>query len=77
MCVRCHAADTPKDLRRARFNAEALDSIDSDLAEAIRTRIHLPHDSPEVMPPQRAGRLTPEAIARIEAFLANLEQGRK
>jgi hypothetical protein len=69
MCVRCHAAETPNDLRRAGFNAENLGSIDPLTAEAIRSRIHLPRQSPKLMPPLRAGELPPSAIARIEEYL--------
>ena len=69
MCVRCHAADVDQHLRRARFNAEAIDRIDPVTATAIRRRLSLPRNSPELMPPLRAGELPRWAIARIESYL--------
>jgi len=69
MCVRCHAKDTDSRLRRARFNAEAIDRIDPPTASAIRRRLSLPRTSPEVMPPMRVGELPDWAIARINRYL--------
>ena len=69
MCVRCHAAATDPRLRRARFNAEAIDRIDPVTATAIRRRLSLPRSSPELMPPLRVGELPRWAIARIDRYL--------
>jgi hypothetical protein len=69
MCVRCHASNTDSRLRRARFNAEAIDKIDPVTATAIRRRLSLPKTSPEVMPPVRVGELPDWAIARIDRYL--------
>jgi len=71
MCVRCHNAATDEHLRRARFNAEAIDRIDPVTATAIRRRLSLPRSSPELMPPLRVGELPRWAIARIERYLAD------
>jgi hypothetical protein len=69
MCVRCHANNTESHLRRARFNAEAIDRIDPTTASAVRRRLSLPRTSPEVMPPVRVGEVPDWAIARIEHYL--------
>jgi len=69
MCVRCHANNTDSRLRRARFNAEAIEKIDPVTATAIRRRLSLPRTSPEVMPPARVGELPDWAIARIDRYL--------
>jgi hypothetical protein len=69
MCVRCHAAATDPRLRRARFNAEAIDRIGPVTATAIRQRLALPRTSPELMPPLRVGELPRWAIARIDRYL--------
>jgi len=69
MCVRCHAAAAAPHLRRARFNAEAIDHIDPVTANAVRRRLSLPRSSPELMPPLRVGELPPWAIARIDRYL--------
>jgi hypothetical protein len=69
MCVRCHAAATDPHLRRARFNAEALDRIGPVTATVIRQRLSLPRTSPEIMPPLRVGELPRWAIARIDRYL--------
>jgi hypothetical protein len=69
MCVRCHAAAVDQRLRRARFNAEALERIGPVTATAIRQRLSLPKTSPEVMPPRRVGELPSWAIARIDRYL--------
>jgi hypothetical protein len=69
MCVRCHASTTEPRLRRARFNAEALDRLDSETAAAIWKRVTANRSSPELMPPRRAGELPGWALTKIEAFL--------
>ncbi len=69
MCVRCHAATTDPKLARARFNAEALDSLGPETARKIIERITLPRTSADLMPPQRAGELPPWAIERVRAWL--------
>jgi hypothetical protein len=69
MCVRCHAAATDQRLRRARFNAEALERISPVTATTIRQRLSLPKTSPEVMPPRRVGELPSWAIAQIDRYL--------
>jgi hypothetical protein len=69
MCVRCHAAGVDQHLRRARFNAESIDTIDPVTATMIRRRLSLPPSSPELMPPLRVGELPSWAIARIERYL--------
>jgi hypothetical protein len=69
MCVRCHAAATDPQLRRARFNAESIDRIGPVTATAVRRRLSLPRTSPDVMPPARVGELPSWAIARIDRYL--------
>ena len=71
MCVRCHAAGVDQHMRRARFNAEALDRIGPVTATAIRQRLALPRTSPELMPPLRVGELPRWAVARIERYLSD------
>jgi hypothetical protein len=73
MCVRCHAAATDPRLRRARFNAEAIDHISPVVATAIRQRLSLPRTSPDLMPPLRVGELPGWAIARIDRYLREHE----
>ncbi|MDX2022919.1 MAG: hypothetical protein SF187_21980 [Deltaproteobacteria bacterium] len=66
MCSRCHNALAPVGSARARF---AIDRITRDsAAEAVR-RLTLPADSPYVMPPRRAGSLTPASVAALKAWL--------
>lgn len=69
MCVRCHSAATDPTLRRARFKADAISTLDPATAAAIRHRISLPGNSPEVMPPRRVGTLPGWAIERISRYL--------
>jgi hypothetical protein len=69
MCVRCHTAATDPRLRRARFNAEAIDRVNPVTATMIRQRLSLPRTSPELMPPLRVGELPRWAIARIDSYL--------
>ncbi len=69
MCVRCHAANTDPRLRRSRFNAESIDPIDPPTFSAIRDRLSLPRNSPDLMPPLRVGELPTWAIARVERYL--------
>ena len=72
-CARCASAATPPTtdphLRRARFNAEAIDRIGPVTATVIRRRLSLPRTSPELMPPLRVGELPRWAIARIDRYL--------
>jgi hypothetical protein len=70
MCIRCHNNATPSRLRRARFNAEALDALSADAIAESRRRISLPRTSPQVMPPLRAGELPAAAIQQLDALLA-------
>jgi mono/diheme cytochrome c family protein len=69
MCVRCHSNSAPPGSKRARFNAERLTRIEPSTAQAIRHRIRLAATSPKLMPPRRAGRLTSDAIERVEDYL--------
>jgi hypothetical protein len=69
MCVRCHDSATEPRLRRARFNAEALDRMNPETAAAVWKRVTASRSSPELMPPLRAGELPGWALAKIEAFL--------
>jgi hypothetical protein len=69
MCVRCHDSATEPRLRRARFNAEALDRLDPEKAATIWRRVTASRSSPELMPPLRAGELPSWAVTKIEAFL--------
>ncbi len=69
MCSRCHGKSTEPRLRRARFDAESLESVEPAVARSVRNRIALPVTSPELMPPLRVGTLPPWAIERIETYL--------
>ena len=69
MCVRCHDSATEPRLRRARFNAEALDRLDPETAATLWRRVTASRSSPELMPPLRAGELPAWALTKIEAFL--------
>jgi hypothetical protein len=69
MCRRCHAASTDPQLRRARFNADAIDAIEASTARAIRARLSLPKSSPALMPPRVVGVLPDWAIERIVGYL--------
>jgi hypothetical protein len=69
MCVRCHAANTKRVLHRARFNVEAVDHIEPDVAKEVVRRLRLPRSSAELMPPWRSGELPEWAIERVEAYL--------
>lgn len=69
MCVRCHGHDTPPELRRARFDATALDRFTPATARSIKARLRLPRSSPDVMPPLRSGELPSWALERVEAYI--------
>jgi hypothetical protein len=69
MCVRCHGQDTPEELRRARFDATALDHFTPVSARSIKARLRLPRTSPDIMPPLRSGELPSWAIERVEAYI--------
>lgn len=69
MCVRCHDGATDPALRRARFNAENVDTLTPETAAAVWKRITLPRTSPELMPPLRAGELPPAVLERLKGFL--------
>ncbi len=69
MCVRCHAQGTDPSLRRAAFDAEALDSIAPATFRAVRERLSLPKTAPGVMPPRRVGELPDWAISRVLDYL--------
>jgi hypothetical protein len=69
MCIRCHSSATDPTLRRARFKADAIATVDPVTASAIRHRIALPGSSPEAMPPRRVGTLSGSAIGRIGRYL--------
>jgi len=69
MCIRCHAGDTDPGLRRARFNATSFEHIDPKAFREIVRRLLLPRDSPELMPPVRAGELPRSAIAKVVTYL--------
>jgi hypothetical protein len=69
MCVRCHNAATPAGLRRARFNAEALDALSVETIDDVRRRISMPRTSPLLMPPLRAGELPADVVQRVDAWL--------
>jgi hypothetical protein len=69
MCVRCHAAATEPRLKRARFNAEALDQLNPETATAVWKRVTASRSSSELMPPLRAGELPAWALTKIEIFL--------
>ena len=69
LCVRCHAKDTEASLKRAAFDVEALDVIQPATFEAVRARLTVPKNSPELMPPRRVGELPDWAIGRILDYL--------
>jgi len=69
MCVRCHGHDMPAGLRRAGFDATAVDSFTPASARAIKARLRLPRTSPEIMPPLRSGELPSWALERIETYI--------
>jgi hypothetical protein len=69
MCVRCHGHDTPPALRRASFDATAIESFTPASARSIKARVRLPRTSPNVMPPLRSGELPSWALARVEAYI--------
>jgi hypothetical protein len=69
MCVRCHGHDTPPELRRAGFDATALDHFTPAAARAIKARLRMPRHSPSLMPPLRAGELPPWALERVTTFI--------
>ena len=73
MCVRCHNDLVDPGLGRARFNVDALERGGVGVSAAERTlaaqRIALPHGSPLVMPPLRAGVLPLWAAERLRAFV--------
>jgi hypothetical protein len=69
LCVRCHAHDTDPGLRRAAFDAQALDSVEPATFAAVRGRLTLPKTSPAVMPPHRVGELPDWAITRVLDYL--------
>jgi hypothetical protein len=69
MCVRCHAGDTDPQLRRSRFDATKLDTIDPAAFREVRRRLTLPARSPELMPPRRTGELPSWATARVLDYL--------
>lgn len=71
MCVRCHDGATDPGLGRARFNVDKIGVLTPDAAAAIWARVTAPRESPGLMPPLRAGELSPSAIAKIDAFLRN------
>jgi hypothetical protein len=70
LCVRCHAHDTDPGLRRAGFDAQALDSVEPATFAAVRERLNLPKASPAVMPPHRVGELPDWAISRVLDYLS-------
>jgi hypothetical protein len=69
LCVRCHAHDTDPGLRRAGFDAQALDSVEPATFAAVRERLTLPKTSPALMPPHRVGELPDWAITRVIDYL--------
>jgi hypothetical protein len=69
MCVRCHAHDTPPELRRAAFDVTQLERFTPASARSIKARLRLPRTSPNVMPPLRSGELPSWAVERIEAYI--------
>jgi hypothetical protein len=69
MCIRCHGHDTPAELRRAGFDATALDSFTPASARSIKARLRLPRTSPNVIPPLRSGELPSWALERVEAYI--------
>ena len=69
LCSRCHAASTPANLARARFDVDALDAVEPATFRAVRERLSLPKDSPRLMPPQRVADLPDWAIERIITYL--------
>ena len=69
MCGRCHNASAPPGSRRALFDVARVDSLPPTIAREVRRRIHLPHGSPQLMPPLRVGELTVPLIGRIDAYL--------
>jgi mono/diheme cytochrome c family protein len=58
-CVRCHGPGTRPDLRRARFNVEALAHLAPEQSREVIRRLSLPADDPQAMPPARAVDLAP------------------
>jgi hypothetical protein len=70
LCVRCHAHDTDPALRRAAFDAQALDSVEPATFAAVRGRLTLPKTSAGVMPPHRVGELPDWAITRVLDYLS-------
>jgi hypothetical protein len=71
LCVRCHAHDTDPGLRRAVFDAQALDSVEPATFAAVRGRLTLPKTSPAAMPPHRVGELPDWAISRVLDYLSD------
>jgi hypothetical protein len=69
LCVRCHAHDTAPGLRRAAFDAQALDTVEPATFAAVRERLTLPKTSPALMPPHRVGELPDWAITRVLDYL--------
>lgn len=70
LCGRCHAHDTDPGLRRAAFDAQALESVEPATFAAIRGRLSLPKTSAAVMPPHRVGELPDWAITRVLDYLS-------
>jgi hypothetical protein len=69
LCARCHAHDTDPGLRRAAFDAQALDRVEPATFAAVRARLTLPKTAPAVMPPHRVGELPDWAITRVLDYL--------
>ncbi|NUP13906.1 MAG: hypothetical protein HOW73_48340 [Polyangiaceae bacterium] len=69
VCRRCHNSNLDQTVSRARFNADALDSMTAEQKRLVLDRIRLPRSSRRAMPPVRAGELDAEAIAAIEEVL--------
>jgi hypothetical protein len=61
MCQHCHNSELDQNISRARFNVEDFDNLSPEVkAEAI-TRLTLPDDAAQKMPPALFHTLTDEA----------------
>jgi hypothetical protein len=74
MCVRCHSDSTDARLVRARFNVDRPGAWTPDVRRKVLDRLMLPPNSPDIMPPRRAGTLPSWAINSVGRYLQEFPQ---